>query len=563
MLKNKDMQLSIYSVLYNKIPENHTLKLIKDHVDFSFINELLEDSYSKYYGRPAKEPELMVKLLVLQYLYNLSDVRLIEEASLNLAHMYFLGINPDEDLPHPSLLAKFRTQRLQEVSLDEIIVGIVKQCVDKGIIKDTSVSVDATHSTANTFKATIERVMKRLAKKLFKTLEKEQGEIPSEVNQEIPDYTKIEDHVKAKAMMKTYLEETVKAIEAKVTLSDHPKTRKVIENIKEILEDPKFIQQKGVRSIVDQDARVGHKSKTSSFLGYKTEFIMTTDERIITAVKVNHGAYIDGTQFDELMDLTVKTGLSIEEVYGDKAYFKKAILDAITGLEATPYIPVSGSAYKINEELFSYNKDSDEWSCAQGNHTIRKKAYQDSRGYNNFKYYFEREQCRNCPLREMCMGKSKNVARIMNVSVNTPEFYGYSQEQKSEAFKEKYKKRAAHEWKNGEMKCFHGLDRARGYGLKSMSTQAKLTAIAVNLKRIASIISSSKVNSGSISDGFYKTEKISRYLIVNRLNIGFSVFKTGVFQWSRTGPLCSGATYMQISIRYYTVSLSPCVPMCP
>lgn len=46
-----------------------------------------------------------------------------------------------------------------------------------------------------------------------------------------------------------------------------------------------------------------------------------------------------------------------------------------------------------------------------------------------------------------------------------------------------------HEWKNGEMKRFHGLDRARGYDLKSMSLQAKLTALAVNLKRIAALLS--------------------------------------------------------------------------
>jgi transposase len=96
VLKDKNMQLSFYSLLYFKIPENHTLKLIKDVVDFSFINQLLEDSYCKYYGRPAKEPEIMIKLLVLQYLYNLSDVRVIEDASLNLAYMYFLDINPIE-----------------------------------------------------------------------------------------------------------------------------------------------------------------------------------------------------------------------------------------------------------------------------------------------------------------------------------------------------------------------------------------------------------------------------------------------------------------------------------
>lgn len=87
MLKGKNMQLSIYSILYNKIPQSHILKLINKAVDFSFINKLLEKTYCKYYGRPAKEPELMLKLLILQYLYNLSDVKVIEETSFNLAFM--------------------------------------------------------------------------------------------------------------------------------------------------------------------------------------------------------------------------------------------------------------------------------------------------------------------------------------------------------------------------------------------------------------------------------------------------------------------------------------------
>ena len=39
------------------------------------------------------------------------------------------------------------------------------------------------------------------------------------------------------------------------------------------------------------------------------------------------------------------------------------------------------------------------------------------------------------------------------------------------------------------MKRFHGLSRAKGYGLLAVSKQAKLTAIAVNLKKIAKLIS--------------------------------------------------------------------------
>ncbi len=491
MLKDKNMQLSFYSLLYFKIPENHTLKLIKDEVDFSFINRLLEESYCKYYGRPAKEPELMIKLLVLQYLYNLSDVRVIEDASLNLAYMYFLDINPEEELPHPSLLAKFRVHKLQDVTLDEIIIEIVNQCVKKGIIKSSAITIDATHTEANTFKATPERVMKRLANKIFKTLNEENGEVPDSINQEIPEYKEIEDHKEAKAVMKTYLEETITKVEEMIEIEQHPKTKDLIENAKEILKDPKFIEQKGVRSIVDQDARVGHKSKTEHFFGYKSEYMMIEEERMITAVHVDHGAYVDGTQFQELMERTQRCGVTIEELYGDKAYFKKPILDHVKEIGAKPYIPVSAMAYRIDEEKFSYNKDSDEWFCVQGNKTEIKKYYKDKREKEYYKYYFEKEKCRSCPLREKCVSGT-SAGRVLVIGINTPEFYGYSQEQKTEEFKEKYKKRACQEWKNGEMKNFHGLNRARGYGLKSMSRQAKLTALAVNLKRIASILSSLK-----------------------------------------------------------------------
>lgn len=92
-------------------------------------------------------------------------------------------------------------------------------------------------------------------------------------------------------------------------------------------------------------------------------------------------------------------------------------------------------------------------------------------------------------MRAECIN-GRAVAKKMIIGVNTPEFYEYSQRAKTQEFLEKYKNRACHEWKNGEIKRFHGLDRARGYGLRSMSIQAKLTALAVNLKRIAKLVSS-------------------------------------------------------------------------
>ena len=154
-------------------------------------------------------------------------------------------------------------------------------------------------------------------------------------------------------------------------------------------------------------------------------------------------------------------------------------------------IPVSASVYKVDEELFAYNKDSDQWFCFMGNHTVScKKTKQTKRGktYDQLSYLFCKQQCVDCPHRDICIGKKKSKARKLQVAASAPLFYELSQEQKQPEFQEKYKKRAAQEWKNAEMKRFHGMSRARGWGLRGLRIQVKLTAIAVNLKRIAALV---------------------------------------------------------------------------
>lgn len=488
MLRFEPKQTSFHSVLYDKIPENHILKVISKTIDFSFINILLEDTYCKDFGRPAKEPEMMCKLLFLQYLYNLSDEKMKEEASLNLAFMYFIGINPEDSLPDKSLLSKFRTHRLGEDTLDDILTEMVRQCVEKGILKGNSVSLDATHILANTVKKTPERLMKHLGRAITHTYERETGKQIEDLP-EVPNYKEIMDHREAKSVMKCYLEKVIDLVERHIT-ENEVLTQEWIQKAKDILYDPKFINQKGIRSIIDEDARVGRKSKNNSFFGYKTEIMMTTDERIITSVRTADGAYMDGCHTKEMLSQTQNTGVNIKEVYGDKAYFRKPILEDIKAIEAKPFIPVSSTVYRIDEEQFMYNKDSDEWQCSQGNTTVNKKHFISKRKdgvRQGYKYYFDIKQCKECPIHDIC---AKNTARrILSIGMNTTQFYEISQYQKTKEFKEKYKKRASIEGKNAELKRFHGLSRARGYGLLSVSKQSKLAAIAVNIKRIAAIVS--------------------------------------------------------------------------
>lgn len=507
MLRTGPKQLSLYSLLYNNIPENHILKTINKSIDLKFVNKLLESSYCKYYGRPAKEPEMMLRIQILKYLYNLSDEQLVQDLNVNLAYKWFIGLNPEDPLPEISLLTKFRTQRLKDISMDDIITEIVRQCVEKGIIQShNGVMIDTTHIEANTMKKVPERIMKQLARKIFKAKGQEEYEIP--------DYTQIENHLEAKQVMKEYLEDLIEQS------SEEASSEEVLGAVKqaqEILGSDLFIEQKGIRSLVDKDARVGYKSKTQSFYGYKAELCQTTDGSLITSITVEPGSYVDGSHFKEHLEGAVEAGLKVSGVYGDKAYFRADILNMIKAQEAQAYIPVSASAYKIDEELYSYNKDSDQWFCVMGNETVSvrtKTRKSKGKEIKSLEYRFERELCRNCRRRPECTGKSKRIAKLLQIGVNTPELYEYSQRAKTPEFLEEYRRRAKVEPKNAEMKRFHGLNRAKGYGLKSVRIQAKLTALVVNLKRIAKMVSALRGLYTFVSKLFYYKLLINRYYLI-------------------------------------------------
>ena len=68
---------SMHAALQKHMP-GADMALIDRAVDFSFINEMVAGSYCREFGRPAKEPELMAKLLFLEHIYDLSDEKVIK-----------------------------------------------------------------------------------------------------------------------------------------------------------------------------------------------------------------------------------------------------------------------------------------------------------------------------------------------------------------------------------------------------------------------------------------------------------------------------------------------------
>ena len=133
--------LFYYFRLDDQVPETHLLRLIDKHISFAFVREKLKPSYSET-GRPSIDPELLLRILLIGYLYGIpSERKLVEELRMHLAWRWFTGLGFDQEIPHHSTFSKNRHGRFQESKLfEELFEQIVKQCVEVGLVQgETSV----------------------------------------------------------------------------------------------------------------------------------------------------------------------------------------------------------------------------------------------------------------------------------------------------------------------------------------------------------------------------------------------------------------------------------------
>ena len=111
--------LFYYFRLEDHIPDNHLLRLIDKHVSFEFVRQQLKDSYSET-GRPSVDPELLLRIVLIGYLYGITSARkLVEELRMHLAWRWFTGLGFDQEIPHHSTFSKNRHGRFQESKLFE------------------------------------------------------------------------------------------------------------------------------------------------------------------------------------------------------------------------------------------------------------------------------------------------------------------------------------------------------------------------------------------------------------------------------------------------------------
>ncbi len=499
MLKpeQQSLSLSIHHELYDiLIKEDNIWKQINNLVDFQFINEILQDSYSSSMGRVAESPIRLFKFLLLKNYYKLSDVDVVKRTRTDLEFKYFLGYSPEEtELIDPSLLTVFRRQRLSKYTVDEegkktkvkdstnemldtLLSKTVEIAIEKGIIQaKNKIIVDATHTNAIYRHVSPIEELKRQAKELRKSIYKIDESMKDTFPKKVDESNDLDKQVQ-------YTKELLEVIHKSEIYDQLPGISERINKLEETNEDTMI----EIEYSKDEEAKVGHKTADSDFYGYKTH-ISITPERIITAAIVTTGEKHDGKQLQELIKKSQKAGIEVEAVIGDGAYSEKDNLEyckehGIENISRLSNMIVMGNSKRC--EGFEYNKDAQMFVCKAG-HMASKKTHTNGNKYNNYSkvdtYFFDVEKCKRCPLKDNCYKegaktKSYSVTHKKEIHKEQMDFM------ETDYFKENMKERYKIEAKNGELKKVHGYGQANSCGISGMTIQGASTLFLVNLKRI-------------------------------------------------------------------------------
>lgn len=117
---------SLFDGMIAGIPKNQTLATIKAIVDWKAVRMAMAPMYKDVSrgGTPGYDPVIMVRLLLLEHLYGLSDVQVSAEASDRYTFRDFLDLGPGKTVPDDTTISLFR-QRLARFGLEKKVFELV------------------------------------------------------------------------------------------------------------------------------------------------------------------------------------------------------------------------------------------------------------------------------------------------------------------------------------------------------------------------------------------------------------------------------------------------------
>lgn len=127
-----------------RLGRNVRLDRVTASFDWVAVERLVSVIYASPKGRPSWPPLMMVKALLLQQWYSLSDPGLEEALSDRLSFRRFVGLGLDENQPDHSVISRFRKQ-LRERGLDKVLFEEVERQLEaRGLLLKAGTLMDAT-----------------------------------------------------------------------------------------------------------------------------------------------------------------------------------------------------------------------------------------------------------------------------------------------------------------------------------------------------------------------------------------------------------------------------------
>lgn len=487
MLKKESKQKDFFdSYVYERLlPEKHILLDIKNTVDFSFVDEETKDLYSKDMGRPSFPPEVLFKMLFLEFFYNLSDYDAVDQVKTNILFRYFAGLGISSPTPDHATVSVFR-KRLGEERFRKLFDKVVLKAKEKGLIEGKLKIVDSTHIQANIAIQSAVNLLKQgrrmVVKKISKTNPKEAESLKSKyiTKEEHHNPPKDGEIEKELNITKDFIKETKNRFEREDVKALIELLEKAFAQQERKAVDPKHKEPDELVTFSDKDARRGAKSKTKRFVGYKAHIAMDEGSNIVTSARTIPGNRNEGNKDEtkEILDEDKSKEIKHEAVAADSLYDSYENRKNIRSQNMRAFISSRDKGRKKNLDNFIYDNKNDTLICPEG-HSPASKSRQGTRDF----FVFSAEPCRNCPQSKGCPKLNYGRVRVtvsdnyrLSILDNVPE--------KKEAFV----KRKAIERKFGEAKVWHRLSRARYRERTRVAIQVFITFMVLNIKRMATLL---------------------------------------------------------------------------
>jgi len=423
------------------VPSGHLLRKIDKVVDFSFIHDRVKHLYCENNGRPALEPVVLFKLLLLGYLYGVrSERQLMREVEVNVAYRWFLGLKLRDKVPDASTLSQNRRRRFTESTIyQEIFDEIVELAVKNGLASGKVLYTDSTHLKASANKN---------------------------------KYDLVEVAVKPREYLAA-LDAAVtedRAAHGKPPLKDKP---------------------------MEEETRTIKVSRTDKESGYmvrdgKPKGFFYLDHRsvdglhaIITDTYATPATVQDAAPYLGRLDRQrERFGFEIRAAGVDAGYATAAVARGLEERNIHGVIgyrtPTHRDGYFYKRE-YRYNQELDVYICPNG----QLLSYRTTNREGYRQYHSDAEQCRNCPVRGKCT-ESRNHTKVLTRHVWEQSRERIDQHRLQRVGKRIYKRRKETvERSFADAKQLHGHRYARMRGLAKVQQQCLLAATAQNIKKIA------------------------------------------------------------------------------